>query len=75
MNLLDTKGRPWTGCDSQGNPPHHAYSRGRPVTDDIEAVGTVLLRDDRLVETSGVALYIAAKGLGDAADVWGAEAV
>ena len=37
--------RPGAGGDPQGDPPHHAYPRGRPVADDIGTVGEVLRSD------------------------------
>ena len=36
--------------------PHHAYPRGRPVTDNIGTVGEILLRDGRFGETERVEL-------------------
>ena len=38
----------------QGNPPNHAYPRGRPVTDYIDTVGAILLRDGGFSEATGV---------------------
>ena len=37
-------GRPGPGGHPQGDPPHHAHPGGRPVTDDIDTVGKILLR-------------------------------
>ena len=42
-----TDRRPWPRCHSQGDPPHHENPRGRPVTDNIGTVGTILLCDGR----------------------------
>ena len=41
-------------CHTQGDPPHHAYPRGRPATYDIDTVGSVLLRYGRFSQTAGV---------------------
>ena len=51
---LDTRRRPGQGCYSQGNPPYYAYPRGRPITDYIDTVGAVLLRDGGFSEATGV---------------------
>ena len=37
--------RPWPRGHPQGDPPHHAHPRGRPVTDNIGTVGAVLRSD------------------------------
>ena len=42
--------RPGAGSHPQRDPPDHAYQRGRPVTDNVETVGEVLLWDDRVGE-------------------------
>ena len=49
-----TNRRPRQGCYSQGNPPYHAYPRRRPVTDYIDTVGAVLLRNGGFSEATGV---------------------
>ena len=38
-----TDRRPWPRCHSQGDPPHAAYPRGRPVTDNTDTVAAFLL--------------------------------
>ena len=45
--------RPGAGGDPQGDPPHHAYPRGRPVTDNIGTVGAILLCDAGAGEKMG----------------------
>ena len=50
--------RPRAGGDPQGDPPHHAYPRGRPVTDNIGTVGEILLRHAGSVKKMGAGLYI-----------------
>ena len=47
-------GRPRPRRDPQGNPPHPANPRGRPVTDNIGTVGEILLRNGRFGETERV---------------------
>ena len=58
------------GGDPQGDPPHYAYSRGRPVTDNVATVGAVLLRDDGYGKTDGVELYIVTEGFGETVWIW-----
>lgn len=50
--------RPRPRGHPQGDPPHHAYPRGRPVTDDIDAVGEILLCYAGFVKKMGAGLYI-----------------
>ena len=45
--------RPWPCGHSQGDPPHHAHPRGRPVTDNIGTVGAILLCDAGAGEKMG----------------------
>ena len=52
--------RPGARRYSQGDPPHHAYPRGRPVIDDIGTMGAVLRRDGGVGEENG-ARYIAGR--------------
>lgn len=40
---LDTLRRPGPCRHSQGNPPHPPHPRGRPVTENMDTVGTILL--------------------------------
>ena len=56
--------RPWPGSHSQGDPPHHAYPRGRPVADDIDTVGTILLRNAGSVKKMDAGLYIVTENEG-----------
>ena len=58
MHLLDTMGRPRPRGHPQGDPPHHAYPRGRPVVDDIGTVGKILLRHAGSVKKMEAGLYI-----------------
>ena len=46
--------RPRPRGHPQGDPPHHAYPRGRPVTDNIGTVGTILLCYGRFDQTARV---------------------
>lgn len=46
--------RPRPRGHPQGDPPHHAYPRGRPVTDNIGTVGEILLCDGRFGQTARV---------------------
>lgn len=50
--------RPRPRGHSQGDPPHHAYPRGRPVADDIGTVGEIQLRHAGSVKKMGDGLYI-----------------
>ena len=47
-------GRPRPRRDPQGNPPHPANPRGRPVTDNIGTVGAVLRSDGCFGQTEWV---------------------
>ena len=53
--------RPWPRGDPQRDPPHHAYPRGRPVTDNIGSVGKILLCHAGFVKKMGAGLYIITK--------------
>lgn len=55
-------GRPGPGGNPEGDSPDNAYSRGRPVTDNVGAVGAVLRRDGGFGEADGVGRYIMAEG-------------
>lgn len=63
--LLDTRGRPGPGGNSQGDPPYYAYPRGRPVTDNVAMVGAILFRDAGFVKKDGVGLYILTERFGE----------
>ena len=56
--LLDTLGRSGPRRDSQGDPPHHAHPGGRPVTDNMDTVGDVLLWDAGSGKTNWSGWYI-----------------
>ena len=56
--FLDTWGRPGPGGNSQGDPPYHAHTGGRPITDNIGTMGEIVLRDTGSGKTKGVELYI-----------------
>ena len=52
--------RPRQGSHTKGDTPHNAYPRRRPVTDDIDTVGEILLRHAGAGETAGLGVgYIA----------------
>ena len=46
--------RPGPGGHPQGDPPHPEDPGGRPVTDNIGTVGTILLRHERFSQTAGM---------------------
>ena len=53
---IDTRGRPRAHRDPQGDPPHHAHPRGRPVADDIDTVAGILLCDAGFDQKNGAAV-------------------
>ena len=53
-----THRRPWPRRHPQRDPPHSAYPRGRPVADDVDMVGAILLRNAGFVKTAWLRLYI-----------------
>ena len=66
--------RPRPRGNPQGDPPHHAYPRGRPVADDVDTVGTILLRHVRFVQTTGVGVVHSDENAGsDRGDTGGVE--
>ena len=48
----------------QGDPPHHAHPGGRPVTDNMDMVGDVLLRNAGSGKKNRSGLYIVTKPAG-----------
>ena len=46
--------RPRPRGHPQGDPPHHAYPRGRPVADSIDTVGSILLCNGQFGQTEWV---------------------
>lgn len=59
-----TDRRPWPRCHSQGDPPHHENPRGRPVTDNMDMVGDVLLWNAGSGKKNRSGLYIVTKPAG-----------
>ena len=56
--------RPGPGGHPQGDPPHHAHPGGRPVTDDMDMVGDVLLWNAGSGKKNRPGLYIMTKPAG-----------
>ena len=66
--------RPGPRGHPQGDPPHHAYPRGRPVVDDIGTVGEILLRDGRFGQEARVEVVHSDENAGpDRGDTGGVE--
>ena len=66
--------RPRPRGHPQGDPPHHAYPRGRPVVDDIGTVGEILLRDGRFGQEARVEVVHSDENAGpDRGDTGGVE--